>query len=76
MPDEKLLSDIDAYLTKGDAPGFDIRSRTASSLREEANKYKSGREHNPIDVAMSQVDQEKLGVLLHEIADHLCPKIK
>jgi hypothetical protein len=74
LPDDQLLSDIDAYLAKEDAPSFDIRSRTARNLHEEADKYRSGYGHNVIDIAMSQVDQASLRALLHEIADHLCPE--
>ena len=74
LPDEKLLSDIDAYLTKDEAPKIDIRSRVASDLHEEAEKYRTGYGHDAIDIAMSQVDQAKLRDLLHEIANHLCPE--
>ncbi|MEN8132506.1 MAG: hypothetical protein ABFS45_20460 [Pseudomonadota bacterium] len=75
MPDKKLLSDIDTYLTKDEVPSIDIRSRAATGLHEEAEKYRMGYEHDAIDIAMSQVDQARLRVLLHEIADHLCPEI-
>lgn len=74
LPDEKLFSDIDTYLTKEDAPSFDIRSRTASDLHEEADKYRSGYAHDDIDIAMARVDQAKLRVLLHGVAAHLCPE--
>lgn len=74
LPDEKLFTDIDAYISKKDAPAFDIRSRTASALREEADKYRSGYGHGGIDMAMVRVDQSRLGALLHGIADHLCPE--
>jgi hypothetical protein len=75
LPDEKLILDIDKYLLKEDAPSFDIRSRTASDLHEEADKYRSGNGHDAIDIAMSRVDQARLRVLLHGIADHLCPEV-
>lgn len=75
MPDEKLLSDIDTYLTKNEVPSIDIRSRAATDLHEEAEKYRTGYGHDAIDIAMSQVDQARLRVLLHEMADHLCPEI-
>ena len=75
LPDEKLFSDIDTYLTKEDAPSFDIRSRSASDLHEEADKYRTGYGHGDIDIAMSRVDQARLRVLLHGVADHLLPEI-
>lgn len=75
LPDEKLFTDIDAYISKEDAPTFDIRSRTASDLREEADKYRSGYGHGNIDMAMARVDQSRIRVLLHGMADHLCPEI-
>jgi hypothetical protein len=75
LPDVKLFTDIDAYISKEDAPTFDIRSRTASDLRREANKYRSGYGHGDIDIAMAHVDQSRIRVLLHGIADHLCPEI-
>jgi hypothetical protein len=74
LPDEKLFTDIDAYISKEDAPTFDIRSRTASDLREEANNYRSGYGHGDIDMAMARVDQSRLSTLLHGIADRLCPE--
>lgn len=74
LPDEKLFTDIDAYISKEDAPTFDIRSRTASDLREEADRYRSGYGHGDIDMAMAHVDQSRLSTLLHGIADHLCPE--
>ncbi len=74
LPDKKLLSDIDAYLMKDEVPKIDIRSKVASDLHEEAEKYRTGYGHDAIDIAMSQVDQAKLRDLLHEIADHLCPE--
>jgi len=75
LPDEKLFTDIDTYLSKEDAPNFEIRSRTASDLHEEADKYRSGYGHGDIDMAMAHVDQSSLRVLLHGVADHLCPEI-
>lgn len=75
LPDEKLLTDIDAYISKDDAPTFDIRSRTASDLREKVDQYRSGYGHGDIDMAMARVDQSRIRVLLHGIADHLCPEI-
>ncbi|WP_283629222.1 DUF2254 family protein [Shewanella baltica] len=75
LQDEKLFTDIDAYISKEDAPTFDIRSRTASDLREEADKYRSGYGHGDINMAMARVDQARIRVLLHGIADHLCPEI-
>ena len=74
MPNERLLDDIDAYVAKEKVPAYDIRSRTAMSLHEEAEKYRTGYAHDAIDVAMSKVDQAKLRALLHEIADHLLPE--
>lgn len=74
LSDEKLFTDIDSYISKEDAPTFDIRSRTASRLREEANKHRSGYGHDDIDMAMIHVDQPRLRVLLRGIADHLCPE--
>jgi hypothetical protein len=75
LSDDKLFTDIDTYLSKEDAPNFDIRSRTASDLHEEADKYRSGYGHGDIDMAMARVDQSILRVLLHGVADHLCPEI-
>lgn len=74
LSDEKLLTDIDKYVSKEDATNFDIRSRAASDLREEADRYRSGYGHGDIDMAMAHVDQSRLSVLLHGIADHLCPE--
>lgn len=71
MPDKKLILDIDTYLSKEEAPSIDIRSRAATGLHEEAEKYRTGYGHNAIDIAMSQVDQARLRVLLHEVADRL-----
>ena len=75
LPDEKLFTDIDAYISKEGAPTFDIRSRSASNLHEEADKYRSGYGHGHIDMAMVHADQSRLSMLLHGIADHLCPEI-
>ncbi len=75
LSDEKLFTDIDTYLSNEDAPSFDIRSRTASGLHAEADKYRSGYAHDDIGMAMTYVDQVRLRVLLHGIADHLCPEI-
>lgn len=75
LSNEKLFTDIDTYLSKEDAPSFDIRSRTASDLHEEADKYRAGYAHDDIDMAMVRVDQARLRVLLHGVADHLCPEI-
>lgn len=72
LPDEKLFTDIDTYITKEDAPSFEIRSRTASDLHEEADRYRTGYGHDAIEIAMEQVDQARLRVLLHGIANHLC----
>jgi len=72
LSDEKLFTDIDTYISKEDAPTFDIRLRTASDLREEADQHRSGYGHGDIDMAMARVDQSRLSVLLHGIADHLC----
>lgn len=74
LQDEKLFTDIVAYISKEDAPTFDIRSRTASDLREKADQYRSGYGHGDIDMAMARVDQSRLSMLLHGIADHLCPE--
>ncbi|GAA0842031.1 hypothetical protein GCM10009113_09430 [Marinobacter szutsaonensis] len=74
LSDEKLFTDIDTYIAKEGAPCFDIRSRAASDLREEADKYRSGYGHGEIDVAMANVDQSRIRVLLHGIADRLCPE--
>jgi hypothetical protein len=74
LSDEKLLADIDTYIAEEHAPTFDIRSRTASALREEADIYRSGYGHSNIDMAMAHVDQSRIRVLLHGIADHLCPE--
>jgi len=75
LSDEKLFTDIDTYLSKENAPSFDIRSRTATDLHEEADKYRSGYAHDDIGMAMARVDQARLRVLLHGVADHLCPEI-
>ncbi len=75
LSDKKLFTDIDTYLSKEDAPSLDIRSRTASDLHVEADKYRSEYAHDSIDMAMARVDQARLRVLLHGVADHLCPEI-
>jgi hypothetical protein len=75
LPDEKLFTDIDIYISKEDAPTFDIRSRTASDLRKESDKYRSGYGSGYIDMAMAHVDQSRLKELLHGVADHLLPEI-
>jgi hypothetical protein len=75
LPDEKLFTNIDEYISKEDAPTFDIRSRFASDLHKEADKYRSRYGHGHIDMAMVNADQSRLGTLLHGIADHLCPEI-
>lgn len=74
LSDENLLTDIDTYVSKEDTPNFAIRSRTASDLRKEADKFRSEYCHGDIDMAMAHVDQSRLRVLLHGIADHLCPE--
>jgi hypothetical protein len=74
LPDKKLIVDIDMYVSKEVTASLDIRSKAATSLHEEAEKYRMGYGHSPIDIAMSQIDQARLRVLLHEIADHLCPE--
>lgn len=74
LPDEKLFTDIDTYISKDDASNFDIRSRAASELHEEADKYRSGYGHSNIDMAMVHANQSRLSILLHGIADHLCPE--
>lgn len=76
LSDEKLFTDIDTYIVKEDSPAFDIRSRAASDLREEADKYRSGYGHGDIDAAMANVDQSRIRVLLHGIADRLCPETR
>lgn len=75
LSDGKLFNDIDTYLSKESAPNSEIRSRTASDLHEEADKYRSGYGHGEIETAMARVDQSKLKVLLHGVADHLCSEI-
>lgn len=75
LSDEKLVTEIDTYLSKEDAPNFDIRTRTAYDLHEEADKYRSGYDHSDIEMAMAFVDQSRLRVLLHRVANHLCPEI-
>lgn len=74
LPDENLFSDIDEYLSKKDAPSIEIRSRTASDLHDEADKYRTGYGHGAIDVAMAGIDQTRLRELLHGVADHLLPE--
>ncbi|VEL95982.1 hypothetical protein ALT761_00941 [Alteromonas sp. 76-1] len=74
LQDEKLFADIDEYISRDGAPTSDIRLRTASDLREEADKYRSGHAHREIEAAMVRVDQARISVLLHGIADHLYPE--
>jgi len=75
LPDDKLFSDIDDYLSNKNAPSLEIRSRTATDLHEEADKYRTGYAHDDIDMAMAHVDQARLRVLLHGVADHLLPEV-
>ncbi len=75
LSDETLFTDIDKYLSKESAPSFDIRSRTAFDLHEEAEKYRSEYGFDNIDTAMTRVDQARLREILHGVADHLCPEI-
>jgi hypothetical protein len=74
LSDEVLVQEIDSYVTSQDAPNFEIRSRTASDLHEEADKYRGNYESQPIDIVMAQVDQARLKVLLNKIAEHLLPE--
>ncbi|MAL97631.1 MAG: hypothetical protein CL583_04180 [Alteromonadaceae bacterium] len=74
LPDERLFADVDKYISEENAPVFDIRSRAASDLHEKADKFCSGYGHGDIDIAMARVDQSRIRVLLHGIADHLCPE--
>ncbi|SDZ79610.1 ABC transporter permease [Microbulbifer marinus] len=75
LPDDKLFTDIDTFLSKEGAPDFDTRLRAASDLHEQADKYRPGYGHGDIDMAMARVDQSRLSVLLHGVANHLCPEI-
>lgn len=75
LSDEILLKDIDTYLSKDDAPDLDIRSRAASDLHKEAEKYRSRYGHSVIDVEMARADQSRLKVLLHRVANHLCSEM-
>jgi hypothetical protein len=75
LSDEKLFTDIDAYISMDDAPNFDIRSRAASGLHYKADSFRSEYGHSNIDMAMVHADQSKLSILLHEIAERLCPEI-
>lgn len=74
LSDEKLFTDIDTCISKEDTSTFDIRSGAASGLREEADKFRSGYGHGDIDMAIANVDQSRIRVLQHGIADHLCPE--
>ncbi|QIR14587.1 hypothetical protein [Shewanella aestuarii] len=74
LPNEKLFTDIDTYISKDDAPNFDIRSRAASDLHEEADKFRSGYGRSNIDMAMVHADQSRLSILLHGVAERLCPE--
>ncbi|MEZ8233948.1 hypothetical protein AB4179_01070 [Vibrio lentus] len=73
--DEKLFTDIDAYISMNDAPNFDIRSRAASGLHKKADNFRSGYGHSNIDMAMVHADQSRLSILLHGIAERLCSEI-
>lgn len=73
LSDDKLFTDIDSYLSKDDAPNFDVRSRAAFDLHEEANEYRSRYGYDDIDKAMAHVDRSRLKVLLHGIADKISP---
>lgn len=74
LSDERLLTDIDTYIHKENPPTLDIRSRAASNLRKKADEYPSGYGYGNIDMAINNVEHSKLRVLLHGIADHLCPE--
>lgn len=74
LSDDVLIQEIDSYVTSQDAPSFEIRSRTASDLHEEADKYRGNYESQPIDIVMTHVDQARLKVLLNKIAEHLLPE--
>lgn len=74
LSDDVLIREIDSYVSSQDAPSFEIRSRTASDLHEEAEKYRGKYESEPIDVAMANVDQIRLKALLHKLAEHLLPE--
>lgn len=76
IPDERLFTEIDIYISKDGAPSLDIRSKIASDLHEKADKYCSGPRHSRIGMAMAHADQSRLSILLHGIAGHLCPEIQ
>ncbi|EII3000217.1 TPA: hypothetical protein ACGF34_002317 [Vibrio cholerae] len=75
LSDEKLFTDIDTYIAMDCAPNFDIRSRAASDLHKNADYYRSGYGHSNIGMAMVHADQSRLSILLHGIAERLCPEI-
>lgn len=74
LADEVILSEIGTYLTKEEVASIELRSRTARDLHKEAEKYRTNYGHDAIDIAMTEVNQERLRVLLHKIADHLYPE--
>lgn len=74
LPDETLLSEIDAYLETKDSPNTEIRASAARELHNEAGTYRSGYPHDEIEAAMMYVDQENLAMLLHSVADRLSPE--
>ena len=74
LTDDVLIKEIDSYVSSKDAPSYEIRSRTASDLHEEAQKYRGNDVHGAIDIAMARMDQTRLNVLLDKIAEHLLPE--
>jgi hypothetical protein len=71
LADGVILIEIDTYLTKEEVASIELRSRTARDLHKEAEKYRTNYGHDAIDIAMTEVNQERLRELLHLIANHL-----
>jgi hypothetical protein len=75
LSDEKLFKDINTLISKANGPNIEIRSKTASYLHKEADKYRSEYGHGLIDITMARVDQTRLRSLLHGVANHICPEV-
>ncbi|MCH7528826.1 MAG: hypothetical protein IH972_04675 [Candidatus Marinimicrobia bacterium] len=74
LDDSVLVNSIVDRLAKEGAPSSDIRFRAAEDMRKSArNLYRDLFPSSRIEAAMSQVDQDRLRNLLHQIADVLSP---
>lgn len=71
---DALKRDITDQLSKPDAPGKEIRDRTARNIRSRAQTlYRNEHRYSVIDTTMSRTDHQQLRPLLEEIANILSP---